>query len=311
MIEFNEKQKQAILFYHDKFEKEYPQRDEIQKERQERKDIILNLTSSPEKIDSLSKSEIDKLESSLWSYLGDRFKRRITDDNDISKIKKTLKYLIFGNDHVFDRALKVDTDPDYKLRYFGESKISELLVKSSPSLDISLVNKRSKNLAHRMGFNFENKKFSEKLELYDEFIKKVQSITRLKSLDDVDFLLFFIDSEDFIDDPFPKQKTEVEFAFVDDDFKRTTGKQDDAKYLSKRIREFGKSLKNNLTSDFSEWESKASGALDGSRRFEKGGPHYQKMAWIGFSSPNAIDKRVQESIQIQTSLHKDGVNQLW
>lgn len=306
MIEFDNNQINALQFYLDKFDNDFVERSEIQKERKQRRKTIQELTASPKKIESLSKSEINLIESSLWAYQR-RYKKQIGNENDISKIKKTLKYLLFGNDNIFDRAHNVNTDPQYKIKYFGESKISELIFQSNASPNITLVNERSKNLAQRMGLDLEHKNFSDKFKAYDEFIKKVLNVTGLKTLDDVDFLLYFIDNTKFENDPLPrlkelKLKIKEEFAFVEDDFKRTTGKREDAKYLTKRMREFCRVLKQNLQPDFSNWKSYTNSA--NKRPGKDGVVKYWSTAWTGFTS-HAFKGRVQDSVQLQTSVHDD------
>ncbi len=305
--DFTQKQTDAILWYFQKFE-EWDEREQIEKERLERISKIRELLSSPEKIDNLTKDEIDIIEGSLWAYQS-RFKRWISNENEISNIRKTFKYLLFGKDDIFLRAQKVSKDPEYKISYFGESKISELLFKANTKDEISLLNDRTENLANRLNYNIEGKNYEEKFRQYDKFVKNIQKIIKV-DLETTDFFIWFIDFHDFENEPLPKEKnskkSKSNFSFTKKDFKSTTGKPEDARYLSKRIRELRKVLVQNLGEEFSDWIEKTSKSTVG--RPIEGKVKYQNIAWTGFTSPNAIKKTAVESVQLQISIGKNDVS---
>jgi len=302
LVKFNQKQIKALEFYLKEFDS-WEDRQKVGEERKRRAKKIQELVSSPKKIDSLTPPEVRTIETSLWAFQS-RYGKFIANENDYGAIKRTLTYLLFADEDIFERAYKVSKDPHYKLKGLGESKISELLFKAKPNPEIALVNERSKNLAQRMGFDFELKKFSDKLRAYDGFVKTVQKVTGIKNLDDVDFLLYFIDNTKFENDPLPKtKKSKVEnFSFTQEDFDRVTGKRQDALYLSKRIRALEKSIVQNLDVKYANWSHYPSKP---NKRGSKGQTKYWKGAWTGFVHPDALIKRPQESVQIQTALSKE------
>jgi len=308
MVDFNDKQIIALEFYYNKF-KDWPDRIEISEKRNER---IQNLQQilAEDKIDFLSKSDIDKAYGLLWS-VDKRFEKELTKNNDVSKICKTMKYLLYSKDDIFTRYEKVKTDPNYRLKTFSDSRISELFIKVRPDTNISLVNKRIIELVRRLGLEltYDEKSFVEKSKAYDEVIKKIQSFYDFKNLDEVDMFIWFIDEfhkhDPDTDEPLPREE-KLEFQFTKKDFASTTGKKEDAKYLRDRMKSLLKILREELGEEFAGCKSYVNRA---NKRPVKGKElMYHNLSWIGFTTKDALYNRPQESIQFQVSLTKEYVS---
>jgi len=305
MPQLTEKQINALQFYYDEFQK-WPEKKNIEEERSQKRELLQN-SLTREKINDLTIEEINEIENSLWATQK-RFRRPITKSNTLNKIRNTLKFLLYGDGDPYTRADKVNTDEQYKLRYFGESKISELLAKARPELEIALVNQRIKNLANRLGYEISNKdSYGNQLHAYDEFVKNIQQTLAIKTLDETDFLIHFIDFfPNYVKDKTEplsriKEDKDIEFAFVKEDFRRTTGTKDDAKYLRKRILVLNNALIESLGDEFSNWKTYVN-------RINKQGKRiYRTGAWTGFGHPDAIHNRLQESIQLQSYITEEDV----
>jgi len=83
------------------------------------------------------------------------------------------------------------------------------------------------------------------------------------------------------------------FSFVKKDFQSSTGKREDASYLSKRIREIEKNLKQNLGEAYSSWGIKTSKSTKGRN---VGGTKYRKTLWTGFAVLPTTDKVPEEGL---------------
>lgn len=86
-------------------------------------------------IEQLSEDELFDALCNVYSFHDSRqwhkggletLKKDFFASNDISKIKNTLKYLIYGNYSYIERIFNCMFDPDYKLNYFGNATVKEL-----------------------------------------------------------------------------------------------------------------------------------------------------------------------------------------
>lgn len=308
LLEFDSKQKEALQFYYTQF-KNWQDDKGVGKDRDQRKKTIQYLLS-PGKIDTLTEEEIDKFEAALFATQV-RFQKStgITKENDLHKIRKTLKYLVYGDDDPLIRAQNVKENDEYKLKGFGESKISETLSRTGSKL--FLVNERVVNLAERLGVKiiYDKDSYPQKIQTYNEFIQNIQKLLVIDDMDKVDFLIYFIDSIQShmprIEEPLPRFE-KGQFMFSAADFNATTGKKADAKYLHNRFKILEESLKIKLGDKFSHFQSYVNKA---NKRPQPGKDlKYYRAAWIGFSAKEFTLKRIQESIQLQVTLHENDVD---
>jgi len=297
LIKFDSKQIEILRFYYQEFQN-WEKYDEIALERKQRADELRELL--PEnKIDQLTEVEIDQAYRLLWSA-GRRFAKELTRGNkDISKIKKTFKYLLYGKDDVFLRFEKVRKDPNYRLKTFSDSRISELFIKVRPESGISLVNERIIRLSERLGLKviFNEASISEKAKAYDEITKIIQKQFDLKNLDETDMFIWFIDEfYRYLDKEEPLPRFEKgQFLFVEEDFNSATQKKEDSTFLHERFKRLKTALENKLSPKFFK-ESYLN------NHWSQGG-YYLPYHWMGF-----VPKKVKEQkkeIQFQVNIHSD------
>lgn len=306
MVELDSRQRVALEFYYNEF-RNWPRYDEIEQQRSARKHRLVELLSR-DSIDNLTEEQVVEVLNSLWA--GSLFPKQIIRKNPISKIRKTFKYLLYDDkDDPFVRCEKIIKDPEYRLESFGESRISELLIKVRPELSISLVNSRIKNLASRLGckLTYNEDSFSEELKTYDEFVKKIHTMFSFKNLDELDYFIYFID---YFPEWFPDKKESLprfengEFMFSEDDFSSTTGKEEDSKYLYSRFKILKDSLSKSLPPSFVNDLSYVG------RVWNQGSKTWNDYDWIGFI-PNGDSKKKYDEIQFQVSIHKDLKIGIW
>jgi len=308
MIQFDAKQKEALEWYYKEF-RDWPDSGEIDEKRKQRMQELQKILSE-NKIDNLTEEEINHAYRLLWSA-DKRWEKELTKHNEVTKIRKTFKYLLYGKDDLFTRFEKVTKDPNYQLKTFSDSRISELLIKVRPDIDMALVNTRIIRLSERLGVKvtYDEKSLADKSKAYNEVIKQIQNSFDFKNFDEVDMYVWFIDefSKWFPDkdEPLPRQSIS-QFSFVEKDFKATTGKKEDAKYLRDRMKSLLKILRESLGEEFVGAKSYVNRS---NKRPVKGKElRYHNLSWLGFTTKDALYNRAQESIQFQVTLTKEYVS---
>lgn len=121
MYTFDENQKSAIMFYVNQFKNHWERYDEIAAERNEKKSYLKRILSE-ESIDSITEEDVDEIIKSLWT--GTLFPKKVAKRNSIEDIRKSLKFLLYGQGEPFDRLEKVCNDPEYKINHMGPPRIS-------------------------------------------------------------------------------------------------------------------------------------------------------------------------------------------
>ena|GEM_PF-4169907 len=235
-----EEQKQHLNFYYQEYLK-WPDRAKTIAERNAR-DNLLKQRLKQEQIDSLTKQDIDKVYGNLWA-VGKRFKGELTSRNDIAKIRKSFRYLLYGEDDIPTRLDKLLKDDEYKLESFNKARVSELLWIIRDISDLTLLNIRLRNLCSRMDLqiDYEQNSFSDEVLKFTEVAKEIQNRYNFPDLKETDLFIYFIDMfEQFTgkEGPLPPVGTILvsDFAFNQKDFDSCTGKEDDAKYLWQRFK---------------------------------------------------------------------------
>lgn len=295
MKSFDSNQIAAFEFYLNQFKNNWKEYREVAEQRNEKREYLKNVLSR-ENIDKLTEDDITKIVSSLWT--GSLFPKNVVENNELSSIKKSFKFLLYGEGEPFDRLEKVCKDPQYSLKNIGKARVSELLGKVS---DVAIVNEPVENLANRLGYKFTFKEIgtAEWAKQYDEFVRSIHNVVKL-DFDQTDFLIFFIDNfSDFmpgVSEPLPRFKN-GEFLFVEEDFTSTTGNEHDARFLYQRFNLLLKSLKVILPPKFVN-----NNAYTG-RPWNQGKRPWNSYSWIGFAPNPSEDKAKQ--IQFQVSLHQD------
>lgn len=296
---------EKLQFYYDHFVK-WEKFDEIKQERKERMEELQRILAK-DKIDSLTEDELSKAFGKLWS-VGVRFQGELVKNNNIEKIRNTLNYLLYDEtEEIHTRYEKVSEHPDYNLKMFSDSRISEILIKVRPDYGISLVNKRIVRLVDRLNLHVEyGTSLAEKSKAYDKITKEIQEKFDFKDLDETDMFVWFIDEfPKFFSDEEPLSNSE-EFAFIEKDFASTTGIKEDAQYLRNRFKSFQKVLKEKLPEEFSDYKSYVSRV--NKRPIPGQEVKYYDIVWMGFAEDKYIEKRVQESIQFQVTVTKEYVS---
>ena len=88
-----------------------------------------------EKIDKLNEDEVFNALCNIYSFHDSRqwhkggltaLKKDFLSTNKLEKIKKTLKYLIYGNDQYIERIYNCMFNRDYRLNYFGNAAVKDL-----------------------------------------------------------------------------------------------------------------------------------------------------------------------------------------
>jgi len=77
--------------------------------------------------------------------------KRFIEDNGLDKIKKTFKYLLFGEGEFTQRVAACVIDPKYKLKHFGRSCVQEAYGWANNS-DVPLCNERTFKSMQWLGF---------------------------------------------------------------------------------------------------------------------------------------------------------------
>lgn len=296
MKNLTDKQIEILTQYYNEF-RQWKGYDDVVKQRKEQMEELLNILSK-NNIDNLSENEINRAYRLLWS-VGPRFEKELTKKNDIPKIQKTFKYLLYGDDDVFSRFEKVSSDPEYRLKTFSDSRISELFIKVRPDLGISLVNKRTERLVQRLSIHLEynEKSFAEKARAYDDFVKKIHEKFAFRDLDEADMFIWFIDDFSKIVPGVkePLSQATDEFAFIERDFDSTTGKPEDARYLYERFKILVKVISGKLGSKFANSQSYVGRPSDQSGK-------WRNAMWLGIAN-NVVDKKeLKRKLQFQVSL---------
>jgi len=296
LIEFDSNQREALSFYYKQFPI-WEKYDETVIQRKQRADELRKLLPE-DKIDQLTIPEIDKVYRLLWSA-GSRWEKELTKNNkDISKIKKTFKYLLYGKGDVFLRFEKVSKDPNYKLKTFSDSRISELFIKINPESGISLVNERIIRLSNRLGLKiiFDETSLAEKAKAYDEIAKTIQKQFDLKNLDETDMFIWFIDEyyRTGKQEPLPRFE-KGQFLFVEEDFNSATEKKEDSTFLHDRFKILRTALENKLSPGFLK-------TIYLNNHWSQAG-HYLSYHWLGFVPKKVKNPRTE--IQFQVDIHSD------
>lgn len=311
MTILNQKHKSALEYYYNQF-RDWDKYKEIADERKERRQQLQNMLSI-ENINNLSKDQVTEVMKLLWA--GAILPNKVSKNNDIPKIRKTFKYLLYNEGDPFKKAEEIKKNPEYQLKDFGDSRISELLAKVRPDLNVSLVNDRTISLVQRLGINLEydEKLLSEKYRAYDYFVKEIQNSFEFKDVDEVDMFIFFIDNfQEYFsgkDETLPRFDKN-QFTFTEEDFNATTGKKRDAEFLHKRFKILRKVLQERLGPKYSVFKSYVS--RPNKRPISGQELRYNEFAWLGFVAQKTLFRRLQESIQLQVSLHKDYVSsEIW
>lgn len=303
MSDFDPNQIASLQFYYEQFKNNWNEYDEILKEREEKRQYLKNILTK-DSISNLTEDSITEIIKSLWT--GTLFPKSVARKNELNSIKKTFSFLLFGPGEPYDRLEKVCHDKEYSIKNMGSSRISEILGKI---LDIAFVNGPVINLAERLGYKFSFKEEGTKewAEQYGAFIQKIKTTLGISSLDQTDFLIYFIDYHG----PISSTRNELlpkfengEFMFVEDDFASATGKEDDAKFLRKRFKLLTKALSKILPPKYVN-----DNAYTG-RTFNRGTGKWIDYVWLGFSPKADVDKN--EQTQFQVTLHeKDLIIDLW
>ena len=95
---------------------------------------IQNFFASPDNIDKASLSELFDVLFKIHSFHDQHrnhckeseFKQLFESNTDEQKLKKTLKYLIFGRDNFYLRIMNVVSNSEYKIQFIGEMSATEL-----------------------------------------------------------------------------------------------------------------------------------------------------------------------------------------
>jgi len=291
------KQKEALSFYYDHFLNKWEDYDKINQERN-KKSIRLNELLSEQLVDTLTKEQVTEIVTSLWT--GTLFPKNVARDNDIKKIRKSLKYLLYGDGDPFLRYENFLKNPQYDLRGFGEHRVSELLAKVRSDLDIAIVNEPVENLVQRLGYKItsDKKEIAEKYREYNAFVKSIRNEFNFRSTDETDYFFYFINYfSKFI--PNTKETLPIfengEFMFVEEDFNSTTEKKEDSTFLHERFKLLRTALENKLSPEFLK-------EIYLNKHWSQAG-RYLPYHWLGFV-PKKV-KKPKTEIQFQVDIHSD------
>ena len=213
-MSISQPQYEKLDFYYEYFTKWDKKTAEIQNQREVRTKEIQSILSK-EKINDLTEDEINRAFGRLWT-VNSRFQKALTKNNNIKKIRDTLKYLLYNeteNEHV--RLEKVNHDSDYRLKSFSESRTSEMLARVRPEYGIPLINESIRTLAKKLNLHVDHESsLAEQSKVYALLTKKIQEKYHFKNLDEIQLFIWFIDN-------FSK-----EFPNVEESLRITDGKKD-------------------------------------------------------------------------------------
>ena len=122
--------------------------------------ILKNAFSSTEKIDNYTYEKLYDLMLNIHAfhdcfrfYLGGKpeQKRQFLLDNNIDKVKSTLKYLLFDKENYIIKTFKCLFDPKYKLKHFDKGCVKELYGLMN-NQDIPICNGRTLKSMEWLGF---------------------------------------------------------------------------------------------------------------------------------------------------------------
>lgn len=299
MSDFDDNQKISLKFYYDQFKNNWDKYAEVSEQRNEKREYLKRILTR-ERIPSLTEDDINEIIKSLWT--GTLFPKSVARKNDLESIKKSFQFLLYGEGNPYERLSKVCHEPEYVIRNMGPPRISELLGKV---LELTIVNSPVENLAERLGYKFSFKEAGTKewIEQYAEFEQKIKNTLDIQSIDETDFLIYFIEYFE----PISSSTNELlprfdngEFMFVEEDFASTTGIEIDAKFLYQRFKLLTKSLSKILPEKYVN-----DNAYTG-RTFNRGTGEWTDYVWLAFVPKIEVNK--YEQIQFQVSLHQNNLN---
>ena len=171
MSSTSQPQHEKLDFYYEYFTK-WNRSEEIQNDRETRTKEVQSILSK-EKINNLTEDEINRAFGRLWT-VGNRFQKVLTKNNDIKKIRDTIKYLLYDeteNENV--RLEKVNSDPNYSLKSFSVSRTSEMLAKVRPEYGIPLINESVHTMAEKLNLHVDRRSsLAEQSKVYALLTKK-------------------------------------------------------------------------------------------------------------------------------------------
>ena len=213
MSSTSQPQYEKLDFYYEYFTK-WNRSEEIQNDRETRTKEVQSILSK-EKINNLTEDEINRAFGRLWT-VGNRFQKVLTKNNDIKKIRDTIKYLLYDeteNENV--RLEKVNSDPNYRLKSLSVSRTSEMLAKVRPEYGIPLINESVHTMAEKLNLHVDHRSsLAEQSKVYALLTKKIQEKYHFKDLDETQLFIWFIGN-------FSK-----EFPNVEEPLRKTDGKKD-------------------------------------------------------------------------------------
>ncbi|WXG46995.1 MAG: AAA family ATPase [Candidatus Atabeyarchaeum deiterrae] len=306
-MELNEQQRKALDLYFSEF-KNWPKLSQDIEERNKRKEWFRDIVNQ-KTVSTLSKEDVNNVFARLWG-VGTRFGEELTKENDISRIRGTFKFLFFGEGDLFTRIDATCSDPKYRLKGLGRSRLSELVCAIIPDAGVALVNKRTHNLSERLGvqLQFDSESFGDQVKKYTEFENVIKKAYGFPDLDRVDHFIWFIDEfenltgrEGFLPRTEVPVKTKTaDFAFEEKDFDSCTGKKDDAVYLSERFKILLNVIKSKLDSKFDNFKAYSARPNQQPKRGEKN-PPYRHHMWLGLAHPKF--ERAQQGVQFQVGIN--------
>jgi len=241
--------------------------------------------------------------------------KTIKKNGSFKNLKQHTKDLLYGKDKTperFEKALK-------NIYGFGDSTITEFLHHIYPKqcpiwngrVFSGLKNLGLENILPIIVKNNPKKKLK-KSQGYKECVDFLSTIKTelskygVKDFYDLDHFFWYYSNKK---NKFGTKSgtNQNNFCFVEKDFKSTTGKKDDAIYLSRRMRTLLDVLSSRLGSDFEEYESYPNKP---NRQGKNVSPRYWQGGWIGFY-PKGEDKAKSIQLQVTVDRHSPFVCNVW
>lgn len=168
---------------------EWPGKEEGYRSKLERENWYRHLLNK-NTVDTIPAKDIDEIFGELWTVILFH-KRSLTEFGDIDKSRKTLKYLLFGKEKLVERIRNV-LEGEFKLKYFGLDRVSELLHIYNGNLP--LLSKRTRWSADHleMAPKYEKGSVSDEYEKYRQVFNSIRDRCNLRDLREVDVFLNFI-----------------------------------------------------------------------------------------------------------------------
>ena len=187
---------------------QWPKREEEYESRKQREEWYRNILNE-NTVDKISPKDIDKIFGELWTVLPFH-KRSLTEFGDVEKSRKTLKYLLFGDNQLIERVKNV-IEGRYKLKFFGLDRVSELLHIYNKNLPFLSV-KTCWSIKHLgMTPKYEEGSVADEYEKYRQVFNSIKEECNLRDLKETELFLFFISDYEKITGkkhPFPLEVVE-------------------------------------------------------------------------------------------------------